>query len=73
MRTELIPAADVRIGDCVLNEQSAGSSVVETWGLCRPLRVSGTRTALAIFLGTATVRQGLPECPRWQPLKHLGP
>ena len=30
MRTELIPAADVRIGDCVLDEQGAPAVVTST-------------------------------------------
>ena len=30
MRTELIPAADVRIGDCLLDEQGAPAVVTST-------------------------------------------
>jgi len=30
MRTELIPAADVRIGDCVVDEQGAPAVVTST-------------------------------------------
>ena len=61
MRTELIPAADVRIGDCLLDEQGAPAVVTST----RWQGVGGGVVSIALsIIPTA----GSPVVETWWPV-----